>query len=537
MANVFLSYRRDDSAAYAGRVYDRLVARFGADQVFMDIDRIAPGENFVDAINRHVVESSAVLVLIGPRWADARGRSGQRRLHEVGDFVCLEVGAALQSAVRVVPVLVGGATMPRAQELPEVLRPLVALQALEISDGRFHYDVGRLIDAIEPVHERSATMRTLVAARSTASRPHSVFAGHVTKARMLWFGSAAMIAAMAALLWSRQPPPASASLPTKAKPGAQPPQPAPRDTTTTPAVLHIKDTFPGDSSYSDAMRTLVTRLNTASGGQPLFLLVPSSGNATQANAVQALSRGSIEGASLPAAALGGLDEAFFVLDGPPFGPDVPAYGRWRRSAAVLAVADKMYAAQGLKGLSCAVVPGVDLWSRTRLARTSDLRGKKLRAYGLRARIYKAAGADVVSMPTSEVRAALANGTLDAADIPDVATAAQFHVQEAAPYAYVTPLTRAIGLDLVFRRRVWDAIDDTTRQRIETSCMENMASTVTTQLRKVSTSWDTLRSRGAQVSALPDPIVADLREGWLRVQAGLASNPAVPSLVDVSAKPP
>lgn len=149
MARVFLSYRRDDTAAYAGRLYDRLVAHFGADQVFIDIDQIAPGEDFVDVINQKVSETRALAVLIGRHWLDAADAEGKRRLDDPEDFVRLEVKAALDRGLKVIPVLLGGATMPRAQQLPEALAPLSRRNAIEISDTRFHHDVGRLIEALE----------------------------------------------------------------------------------------------------------------------------------------------------------------------------------------------------------------------------------------------------------------------------------------------------------------------------------------------------------------------------------------------------
>ena len=149
MARVFLSYRRDDTAAYAGRLYDRLVAHFGANQVFIDIDQIAPGEDFVEVINQKVSETRALAVLIGRHWLDAADAEGKRRLDDPEDFVRLEVKAALDRGLKVIPVLLGGATMPRAQQLPEALASLSRRNAFEISDTRFHHDVGRLIEALD----------------------------------------------------------------------------------------------------------------------------------------------------------------------------------------------------------------------------------------------------------------------------------------------------------------------------------------------------------------------------------------------------
>lgn len=146
---IFISYRREDSAAYAGRIYDAMVARFGEDNVFMDVE-LAPGIDFVDRITEVVSGCAALIVVIGPRWVEAESSDGQRRLDDPEDFVRREVGAAVQrSDVTVIPALVGKAQMPRAEQLPEELQPLARRNALELSDGRWRYDIGRLTERLE----------------------------------------------------------------------------------------------------------------------------------------------------------------------------------------------------------------------------------------------------------------------------------------------------------------------------------------------------------------------------------------------------
>ncbi len=148
-AKVFINYRREDAAPYAGRLYDRLTARFGENQVFIDIDQIEPGEDFVEVINRKVSACDIVIVAIGPRWLSATDASGKRRLDDEEDFVRMEIVAALQRKIRIIPVLVGGAQMPRKQDLPVALAPLSRRHAIELSEIRFHADVNRVIEAIE----------------------------------------------------------------------------------------------------------------------------------------------------------------------------------------------------------------------------------------------------------------------------------------------------------------------------------------------------------------------------------------------------
>ena len=148
-AKLFINYRREDTAPYAGRLYDRLTERFGEDKVFIDIDQIGPGEDFVEVINRKVGTCDIAIVMIGPHWLSARDASGKRRLDDEEDFVRMEIVAALQRNISVIPVLVGGAQMPRKEDLPEALRPLSRRNAIELSEIRFRSDVNRLIEAIQ----------------------------------------------------------------------------------------------------------------------------------------------------------------------------------------------------------------------------------------------------------------------------------------------------------------------------------------------------------------------------------------------------
>ena len=121
MAKVFISYRRDDSAGYAGRIYDRLCLHFGADHVFMDVNDIKMGDDFVKVLEETEQGCTALLVVIGRSWLTSRLPDGAARLFDPQDFVLREISTGLKNNVRLFPVLVGGARMPQAQELPEEL--------------------------------------------------------------------------------------------------------------------------------------------------------------------------------------------------------------------------------------------------------------------------------------------------------------------------------------------------------------------------------------------------------------------------------
>ncbi len=131
MTNVFISYRRaDTTSGYASWIYDRLADEFGADGVFMDIDSLPIGVDFVEQVERAIAAADIALVLIGPGWLNVTDETGGRRLEDPEDFVRIEVATALRSSSLVIPVLVDGAQMPKRDQLPEELRALTRRQAL-----------------------------------------------------------------------------------------------------------------------------------------------------------------------------------------------------------------------------------------------------------------------------------------------------------------------------------------------------------------------------------------------------------------------
>src|SRR5215471_11922820 len=146
---IFMSYRREDTDYPAAWLYERLASHFSGNQVFKDIDSIELGDDFVEEITTAVQSCEVLLALIGLRWLTAADRDGQRRLDDPNDFVRVEIEAALTRGVRVIPVLVEGARMPRADELPASLAKLIRRQALELSPSRFHFDTQRLLKVLE----------------------------------------------------------------------------------------------------------------------------------------------------------------------------------------------------------------------------------------------------------------------------------------------------------------------------------------------------------------------------------------------------
>ena len=146
---IFICYRREETAYPAGWLYERLAERFGSGQVFKDVDSIQLGDDFVEVISRAVGSCDVLLALIGEHWLTSVDDHGRRRLDDPADFVRVEIEAALTRQVRVIPILVDGARMPHAEELPDSLAKLVRRQALELSPSHFESDTGRLFRVLD----------------------------------------------------------------------------------------------------------------------------------------------------------------------------------------------------------------------------------------------------------------------------------------------------------------------------------------------------------------------------------------------------
>ena len=192
MADIFLSYRRADTAGHAGRLDDVFEARFGPGTVFRDVESIDGGTDFVQAIEKALAGARVMVVLIGNTWASETRPDGGRRLDDPADFVRLEVATALKQGLPVVPVLVEGAQMPAESALPADLKPLARLQAIELSEGRWAYDTGRLLETI---------------ARVAKLVPGG--AGTRVRSRAVWYAFAAiLLAAVIGGAWYALRPPA-----------------------------------------------------------------------------------------------------------------------------------------------------------------------------------------------------------------------------------------------------------------------------------------------------------------------------------------
>lgn len=289
MDGIFISYRRDDSAGYAGRLYDRLVSHFGVDRVFMDVEGIEPGTDFVDAIERAIASCRVLIVLIGDEWLSATDTGGRRRLDDPNDFIRLETGAALERDIRVVPVLLDGALMPHESDLPDTLKSLVRRQAVELTHKQWEASSGKLIRTLERILSTDAKPAVLASpipsapgAPELAENANASGEAHHSKTWMIGFVMAIAIAIGVALFLRDKPKPTPepipvaepTTVPVETTPPTEPqppiadaaPEPAPRPAQLeiTPSQLAFADTETGQSTS-----TVLRLTNTGETEAPL----------------------------------------------------------------------------------------------------------------------------------------------------------------------------------------------------------------------------------------------------------------------------
>lgn len=157
--NIFINHRRDDDAGFTQALYSRLEQAFPSESLFMDVDNIAPGLDFVQVLNDEVARCDVVIAVIGKNWLSVTDETGGRRLDNPEDFVRIEIESALAQKKRVIPVLVNEARMPRSTELPETLRGFARCNAVRLTHERFRADVVGLIKSLEQVLSEAEAAR------------------------------------------------------------------------------------------------------------------------------------------------------------------------------------------------------------------------------------------------------------------------------------------------------------------------------------------------------------------------------------------
>ena len=150
-SRIFVSYRREDTRHIAGRLSDRLEHKFDGSHVFMDVDTIEPGADFIAAIQQAVLQCDVLIAIIGRKWLTLEDGHGKRRIERPDDYVALEISTALQRGIPVIPVLVDEAAMPRPEELPVHLQAITRRNAARLDHETFRTDIQRILTAVDRV--------------------------------------------------------------------------------------------------------------------------------------------------------------------------------------------------------------------------------------------------------------------------------------------------------------------------------------------------------------------------------------------------
>jgi hypothetical protein len=170
MTGIFVNYRRDDAPGVAGRLFDRLSTTFAQSEMFMDVDAMKPGLDFVKQLDEQVSKCNVMLAIIGPGWLNARDEKGRRRLDLPRDSVRVELASALKREIPVIPLLVNGTAMPSEDDLPDDLKPLANRHGLELRHSRFAADSDAVIRALtEIMPAQRRYLRTAAVAAAVAA--------------------------------------------------------------------------------------------------------------------------------------------------------------------------------------------------------------------------------------------------------------------------------------------------------------------------------------------------------------------------------
>lgn len=157
VGKIFISYRRSDEAGHTGRLAELLASKFGPDRLFFDVDDIEPGSDFSEIIDQQVKQSAALIAVIGPRWVDLTDDKGRRKLDNPHDIVRFEIETAIREKKLIIPVLIGQARMPTAEELPETLASFAKRNAVRLTHEGFKVDSARLVARLQKVVEPGET--------------------------------------------------------------------------------------------------------------------------------------------------------------------------------------------------------------------------------------------------------------------------------------------------------------------------------------------------------------------------------------------
>lgn len=552
MSRIFISYRREDSEIWAARLEESLKREFPSDQVFRDVTTIAPGVDFVDALDAALRETVAAIVVIGPSWLSVTDKKGNRRLDQPKDFIRQEVAASLgREGVRVFPVLVDGAQMPGEEDLPEPLKPLWRRNALDLTVRHWDNDVAELVRHLRQVPGLTTPVPSADSREDVDAAPHPSPppVGPPSRRRTLWAGVTLLIVSgVVAIALSQfdltgkkpvQPvpplvtPPVAQPKDSGAPPSreATPQQPdtraaAPPEKPASAVTLRGQDSYTKAFGFSENLVELAGTVQSLSAGRVRFEVLPAGAVVRPLDVMDAVAKGILDFAWVAPGQFAGKDVTFALVDSPPFGPAPADYLRWRKDPAVKRIIDELYSRHGVRAIPGGVIWLADLWTNQPIRTAADLKGRKIRTSGsLMPEIFNRAGASSVALPGGEIAPAMERGVIDSVQLLDPATGVKLGFPNFARALYFPGrLAPAEGIDLLVNPAKWEALDPAARRVVEEACERNAREMVEGGRDAQKVAVSTVALKGVVVEEFPRDVQDLLRRAWHEVVAKKRSNP-------------
>jgi TRAP-type mannitol/chloroaromatic compound transport system substrate-binding protein len=303
------------------------------------------------------------------------------------------------------------------------------------------------------------------------------------------------------------------------------PQPAPASSPPAAQRLRAQNIFPPNDHRTTAFNNVLRDIGTMSGGALAFESLPA-GAVPIFEIVQAVAKNVLGAGWTSGATLYGLDPAYALIEGAPFGPDGANYVAWRNDPAVAALVDRMYRSRGVVGVLCGITgPHGDIWSKAPIANVSQLRGLKMRVSGLSINLFVKAGAVVNALPVGEVVPAMERGLLDAAMFLDPQSDLLLNFSAAARNYMVGQIYGSRGIDLAINAAFWDGQPQGIRDAVNSACRASVSRMLVANPRMASDAIREMLAKKVNVQRLPSDVTAALREAWREASSEFAGKSA------------
>jgi len=294
-------------------------------------------------------------------------------------------------------------------------------------------------------------------------------------------------------------------------------------------TLDLASTFPGSMPIlGDAAHQLADRVKRATGGEVVFKFYEPGVLVPGAETVNSVASGKVAAAWAGAGWFAREDSAFDFFSSVPFGPDIGEYLAWLYQGGGLELAREMFHARGVHDIPCGLIPPeASGWFRKEMKTPADLKGLKMRFFGLGALVMQKFGVDTVQIPPGEIYAKLKDGALDAAEFSTPAMDQPLHLYDVAKYYYFPGWhQQATFFDLDINLAVWNALDDRYKAVIELACGDIIRGMVAKGEAVQGEAIRQMQAAGVQVRRWPAPMLVEFDKAWNEVVAEQsAKNPS------------